>query len=148
MNILGISYSMHESAACLVRDGKLVFACAEERLSKIKQDSAFPVLAIRAALDFAGVKPEEVDHVAIGWDRPGKTEWHTMKLLLSGQFPLSGMRIERNMMSLIKGFRHRGGLKKYSANFNSPKAKLNFVNHYQAYYQEIDNYILCYVYES
>jgi len=32
--------------------------------------------------------------------------------------------------------------------FNACIKKLNFVNHYQAYYQEIDNYILCYVYES
>jgi carbamoyltransferase len=133
MNILGISYSIHESAACLVQDGKLVFACAEERLSKVKQDASFPVLAIRAALDFAGIKPEEIDHVAIGWDRPGTAEWHTTKLLVSGQFPLSGMRIERNMMSLIKGLRHRGGMKKYASSFHSPKAKLHFVNHHVAH---------------
>src|SRR5437879_8048623 len=67
MNILGITFGFHESAACLVQDGKLVFACAEERLSRKKQDSSFPVRAIQAALDSGGLKPSDVDHVAIGW---------------------------------------------------------------------------------
>jgi predicted NodU family carbamoyl transferase len=34
MKILGIGYSMHESAACVVQDGVLKLACAEERLTK------------------------------------------------------------------------------------------------------------------
>ncbi|HBJ39137.1 MAG TPA: carbamoyltransferase [Planctomycetaceae bacterium] len=133
MNILGISFSMHESAACLVQDGKLVFACAEERLSKLKQDASFPALAIQAALDFAGITAADVDHVAIAWDRPGRAEWHTMKLLLTGQFPLSRMRLERTVMSLVQGRRHRGGLRKYTHRFSSPNAKLHFVNHHLAH---------------
>ncbi len=46
MNILGIGYRMHESSACLVRDGELIFASAEERISRKKQDASFPVQAI------------------------------------------------------------------------------------------------------
>ena len=46
MNVLGVSYSWHESAACLVQDDTIRFACAEERLSGVKQDVRFPVLAI------------------------------------------------------------------------------------------------------
>ena len=73
MNILGISYSLHESAACLVQDGKLQFACAEERLSGVKQDGRFPVKAIQAAARLtAGLTPDaDIDHVAIGWSKPG-----------------------------------------------------------------------------
>ncbi|PYT62387.1 MAG: hypothetical protein DMG35_07770, partial [Acidobacteria bacterium] len=39
MLTLGINYSqMHDSAACLVRDGELLFAVAEERISRLKHD--------------------------------------------------------------------------------------------------------------
>jgi nucleoside-diphosphate-sugar epimerase len=40
---LGISYSqMHDSSACIVRDGELLFAVAEERISRAKHDARFP----------------------------------------------------------------------------------------------------------
>src|SRR5262245_25226273 len=109
MNILGISYSMHESAACLVQDGELVFACAEERLSRRKQDASFPVLAIQAALKRGGLNPEDVDHVAIGWPRPAGTYAHNLKLLLTGKHPSSAMRWERLLIGFAYGQRHRGG---------------------------------------
>ena len=44
---------MHDSSACIARDGELLFAVAEERISRIKHDAGFPHLAIRACLDFA-----------------------------------------------------------------------------------------------
>ena len=54
---LGINYSqMHDSSACIARDGEVLFAIAEERLSRVKQDASFPVRAIRACLDFANIK--------------------------------------------------------------------------------------------
>ena len=50
MLTLGINYSqMHDSSACIVRDGELLFAVAEERLSRLKHDARFPQLAIRLA---------------------------------------------------------------------------------------------------
>ena len=42
MNIIGISAYYHDSAACLFQDGKLVFACEEEKFTGIKHDSSFP----------------------------------------------------------------------------------------------------------
>ena len=51
---LGFNYSqMHDSSACIARDGELLFAVAEERISRIKHDAGFPHIAIRACLDFA-----------------------------------------------------------------------------------------------
>ena len=47
MNIIGISAYYHDSAACLFQDGKLVFACEEEKFTGIKHDSSFPVNAIK-----------------------------------------------------------------------------------------------------
>ena len=54
MITLGFNYSqMHDSSACIARDGELLFAVAEERISRIKHDAGFPHHAIRACLDFA-----------------------------------------------------------------------------------------------
>src|SRR5262245_32504890 len=90
MNILGISYSgNHESAACLVQDGQLVFACAEERLSRQKLDHRFPARAIRAALEYSGLKFKDIDHVAFNWPHPLRIRAHDLKLMLTRQWPLS-----------------------------------------------------------
>jgi carbamoyltransferase len=40
--IIGVSAFYHDSSACLFRNGKLLFACEEERFSGIKHDSSFP----------------------------------------------------------------------------------------------------------
>ena len=46
MNILGISAYYHDSAACLVVDGKIIAAAQEERFTRKKHDENFPVNAI------------------------------------------------------------------------------------------------------
>ena len=51
MDILGISAYYHDSAACLFRDGKLVYACEEEKFTGIKHDSSFPVNSIKYIFD-------------------------------------------------------------------------------------------------
>ena len=132
MNILGISYSLHESAACLLKDGKLVFACAEERLSRIKQDARFPVNAIQAALDFAGLKIEDIDHVALGWSAPGATSKHNAKMIINGDWPRSRMRIERTLLSVLKEWRRKGGRIDYERAFG-PAKNFHYINHHLAH---------------
>lgn len=51
VNILGISAFYHDSAACLVRDGKIMAACQEERFTRKKHDSSFPQNAINYCLE-------------------------------------------------------------------------------------------------
>lgn len=65
MNILGINYFYHDSTACLVRDGKLIVAIEEERLTREKHTSAFPVKAIERCLKIAGLSLDQIDHVAV-----------------------------------------------------------------------------------
>ena len=65
---LGINYSeMHDSAACIARDGHILFAVAEERLSRLKHDARFPSLSIEACLAAAGVRADQLDFVCFGW---------------------------------------------------------------------------------
>jgi len=40
--VLGISAFYHDSAACLVHDGKIVAAAQEERFTRKKGDASFP----------------------------------------------------------------------------------------------------------
>ena len=69
MNILGLSYYYHDSAAALVRDGVLVAAAAEERFSRIKHDAGFPRLAIDFALERAGLRVADLDYVVF-YEKP------------------------------------------------------------------------------
>jgi carbamoyltransferase len=62
--ILGIGDS-HESHACVIRDGAVVAAVAEERLTRLKADIGFPKLAIEEAMRLAGITTSDIDHVAI-----------------------------------------------------------------------------------
>jgi carbamoyltransferase len=124
---------MHESSACLVQDGKLVFAVAEERLSRKNKDGSFPVHAIKAAFDFADITPAEVDHVAIGWSKPRVTFKHNLKMILKGDWPSSIQRCERTLMQFAKDVRHRGGAVDYARAFGPPRQPVHFINHHQAH---------------
>ena len=69
MNILGISAYYHDSAAALVRDGKIIAAAQEERFSRRKHDPSFPAQALDYCLREAGLGPEDLDLVAF-YDKP------------------------------------------------------------------------------
>lgn len=67
--ILGLNFGHADSSACLLVDGRLTMAVAEERLGRrIKHDPAFPSLAVRAVLTDAGVRLSDVDIVAVPRD--------------------------------------------------------------------------------
>lgn len=62
--ILGISAFFHDSAAVLLVDGKIVAAAQEERFSRIKNDDAFPINAIRYVLAAGGIEYEKLSAIA------------------------------------------------------------------------------------
>ena len=69
MRILGLSAFYHDSAAALVVDGTLVAAAQEERFTRKKHDARFPEHAVAYCLDHAGLKLQDIDHVAF-YDKP------------------------------------------------------------------------------
>ena len=69
MRILGISAHYHDSAAALVEDGVPICAVQEERLTRRKNDAAFPLEAIAWCLDHAGMQPEQLDAVVF-YEKP------------------------------------------------------------------------------
>jgi predicted NodU family carbamoyl transferase len=55
MDILGISCFYHDSAACLVRDGRILAAAQEERFTRKKHDPRFPAGAVKYCLAEGGI---------------------------------------------------------------------------------------------
>ena len=62
-SILGISAFYHDSAACILIDGKIIAAAQEERFTRKKHDPSYPHNAIEFVLKFANLKLNEVDHI-------------------------------------------------------------------------------------
>ena len=69
MNILGISAFYHDSAACLVQDGRIISAAQEERFTRKKHDFSFPKKAINYCLKEADLKDKDLDLVVF-YDKP------------------------------------------------------------------------------
>jgi len=69
MNILGISAFYHDSAACLVQDGKIIAAAQEERFTRKKHDPDFPKLATEYCLQEGGIAVDDLDYVVF-YDKP------------------------------------------------------------------------------
>ena len=69
MYILGISSYYHDSAACLLKNGKIIAAAQEERFSRKKHDQNFPSNAIKYCLSEAGINSSDLETVAF-YDKP------------------------------------------------------------------------------
>ena len=69
MYILGLSAFYHDSAACLLQDGRIIAAAQEERFTRTKHDARFPDQAIAYCLAEAGIIPEQIDQVVF-YEKP------------------------------------------------------------------------------
>ncbi len=66
MYTLGIA-TMTNSAACLFQDGHLVCAIENERLTRVKNDDAFPIAAIQECLNIANIQFSDLADIAVYW---------------------------------------------------------------------------------
>ena len=67
--ILGISAYYHDSAAAILVDGRIVAAAQEERFTRKKHDSSFPIHACRYVLQEAGIRFRDLAAVSF-YDKP------------------------------------------------------------------------------
>jgi carbamoyltransferase len=131
---IGINYSqMHDSSACIARDGEVLFAIAEERLSRVKHDARFPTLAIRACLDFAGVRPDEIDYVYQGWSRPRVAFQHDLFCYATGKQPLDSRALLNSTRQFLSMHHQHGGATHFYRFFGPSKAKFLFMDHHFAH---------------
>ena len=69
MYILGISAFYHDSAACLIKDGKIIAAAQEERFTRKKHDAGFPNHAIQYCLREIGISASQINNVVF-YEKP------------------------------------------------------------------------------
>jgi len=134
MVILGINYSqMHDSSACVVRDGELLFAVAEERISRLKHDSRFPQLAIQACLEFAQARAGQVDEVCFGWQTAGPVYRHDLKLYALGKWPITYLNLLNSTRHFASMWHQESGARRFMQHFGHTKARMRFVDHHLAH---------------
>jgi len=134
MLTVGINYSqMHDSSACILRDGELLFAVAEERISRLKHDAGFPKNAIRACLDFAKVRAEQLDEVCFGWQTAGPVFRHDLKCYATGKMPLTYLNGLNSTLHFLSMWHQESGAKKFAQQFGPTKARMRFVDHHLAH---------------
>jgi carbamoyltransferase len=134
MLTIGINYSqMHDSSACIVRDGELLFAVAEERISRQKHDSRFPRLAIQACLEFARVRAEQLDEVCFGWQAAGPVYRHDLKLYALGKWPITYLNVLNSTRHFASMWHQESGARRFAQHFGETKARMRFVDHHLAH---------------
>src|SRR3954469_3146717 len=68
MIILGINAFHGDASSCVIRDGVLIAAAEEERFRRMKHWAGFPSQSIAYCLSAAGIRLNDVDHVAVNQD--------------------------------------------------------------------------------
>src|SRR5258705_11944936 len=129
MKILGISAHYHDAAAALVVDGVQICAVQEERVSRRKNDAAFPLSAIEWCLDRAGVEPEALDAVVF-YERP-MLKFERILTCALRAFPRSWRMFPKAMKnSLGEKIWVRGII---SSHLRVPGRKILFTEHHQSH---------------
>jgi len=67
--ILGISCFYHDSAASIIKDGKIIACAQEERFTRIKHDSSFPFHSIKFCLNYCKINLSDLDKI-IFYEKP------------------------------------------------------------------------------
>lgn len=67
MYVLGLSFGMHDCAAALIEDGRILWAIEEERLDRRKHSGAFPINSIEFVLERQGIQLDDIGCVAFNF---------------------------------------------------------------------------------
>lgn len=103
MKILGICHDVLISSACILVDGEIVAAIAEERLDRVKRSRGFPTKAINQILQLANLQLSDIDEIAIAWN-PGIELETVQSGYLNGRIMRSEhmLQVPANLMKLSK----------------------------------------------
>ena len=99
MWILGISCHYHDAAAALIRDGRLIAAAEEERFTRFKHESGFPLNAVQFCLETAGIIADELDYVVF-YEKPMVKFERVLTTAMAGA-PFTWRLFQESMLSWI-----------------------------------------------
>ena len=125
--ILGLNFLHSDTSACIFKNGKLIAAAEEERFTRLKHTSNFPINAINFCLNEAEIKFSDIDTVTIN-SNPFTS--FQKKIL----FTLKNFKRYKLAFKSISNIKKKVSLKKLiSQNFdseNSFKGKIRYVDHH------------------
>ena len=132
LNILGISAFYHDSAAAFLSDGDIIAAAHEERFSRKKQDSSFPVNAVKFCLQYSGRSINEIDAIVF-YDKP----WLKFERLLETYYACAPRGLKSFLSAIPVWIKEKMFLKNLIQkelstieDFDSSKLKLLFSEHH------------------
>lgn len=134
MYILGLT-TLGDSAATLIRDGRIVAAAEEERFSRVKHHSGFPYMAMQYCLDAADIKIADVEHVALYW-KPWVLRHKAMQALKSAVISrdMFKARVDRGVKqvgdSYLGMLAHPRRIRKH---FGPGNFRFHFLDHHQCH---------------
>lgn len=124
MKILGLNINHPDSSACLIVNGKILFAVEEERYSRIKHHSGFPLHSIKNCLDAGNININDVDYITINTNFFSNI-FQKLKFSLKNfnSFKkLNKLSLKNNITNNLKNYFH---LKK--------KIKVKFIDHHDSH---------------
>jgi carbamoyltransferase len=127
--ILGLNAYHGDAAAALVIDGELVAAAEEERFNRVKHCAGFPALAARWCLEDAGLKPEDLDHVAVGRDPRANLGKKLMRTIRHG----ASARYLKARLQNAAQIRDTGSALAEALGVPALRAQVHNVEHHQAH---------------
>jgi len=76
-NVLGIhgfsatsKQHLHDTGAAIIKDGEVIAAVNEERMTRIKTDGSFPFETIKTIFEITNLTPKDIDYIAFSDERP------------------------------------------------------------------------------
>lgn len=135
--ILGI-HDGHNAGAALIKDGEVLAAINEERLTNIKNYSGAPVLAIKKVFDIAKVNPQDINLIAVAsflrLDDPVKVEGNKLHFLAEYLAPLMHQKwFIKVSVQILHKFRKIKGIIDVLNELNIADKKINFIEHHLAH---------------
>jgi carbamoyltransferase len=128
MNILGISAFYHDSAACLVRDGEIISAAQEERFTRKKHDSSFPVNALNFCLQNSSISSKDLDYVAY-YDKP----FLTFERILETYLSFAPIGIKSFIMAMPLWLKKKLWMKEFIRKELGYEGKIIFPEHHESH---------------
>jgi carbamoyltransferase len=124
--ILGISAYFHDASAAIFKDGDLIAAIEEEKLSRIKHDYGFPKHAIQYCLDEAKIESSDIDFVVF-YEKPFIKFERILKTVIWG-FPKTFKLFQESMKGWL--FDKLWITTTIQTELNIPRNKIMFSNHH------------------
>ena len=129
MNILGISCYYHDSAAALIKNNEIVALSEEERFSRIKHDSGFPVHAVNFVLQQGKISVNDLDCVVF-YEKPFLKFERLVKTIFN-EYPKSAGVFRESMVSwLLDKMWIKNHIKD---NLKIPAEKIMFCEHHYSH---------------